>query len=316
MLDICRDLRRLYPPSGEELVFDLTKYSETNPFSNLVLINSLRRYKKDHPELVLRCKPKEQGGYLSHIGFYQAIGIDYGKMPGEARANPNYVPVTRLSFNHTFYYEIEHLASQLAATIQFDKGLQNFLAYIFVETIRNTYEHAGMEKPNVLVAAQNWPSYNMLEVAIADDGCGVKASLEKHFAKEELGLLKYAIRPGISAKSNYRYTMKNDPWRNSGYGLYMIKESALAYNGNFTICSGGYGLRYFISEDGKPIETVYETDYQGTALGIRFRTNLDKDFSKIRRDIQMNGELLAAQTEGAIRSASKSSGGRYHLTID
>lgn len=45
-LQLCKELEQLLPPDDEELIFDFSTYGENNPFSNLVLINSLRRYKE------------------------------------------------------------------------------------------------------------------------------------------------------------------------------------------------------------------------------------------------------------------------------
>ena len=81
------------------------------------------------------------------------------------------------------------------------------------------------------------------------------------------------------------------------------------------LCSGSYALEYMLDENGEMKESVHITDYQGTALCIRFRTDLQKDFGRILNRARTNGELLAARTEGAIRSASKSSSGRYRLKL-
>lgn len=62
-------------------------------------------------------------------------------------------------------------------------------------------------------------------------------------------------------------------------------------------------------------EEVFVTDYTGTALGIHFKTNERGDFKTLLDEIRIKGELLAAQTEGAIRSASKSTSGRCHLKL-
>ena len=309
-LHICKEISRLVPPKDEELAFDITPYGENNPFSNLILINSLRRFKLTHQNAQLKCKPKYTDGYLSHIGFYKACGISIGKEPGEAKASSNYVPITEINLHGTDFYQIiDTRAKELAATLQFDGGLQAMLTYIFVETIRNVFEHANTEK--AFVAAQKWPTRDLVEIAIADAGCGITGSLSKLFANDPEKLLRLACMPGVSAKSNYLYLAKDDPWRNSGYGLYIMKELALAYKGSFILCSGGYAIRY--SREDNPDGKIYETDYFGTAIGLRFRTDTDKNFDKVRNTIVANGQKMAEQMEGAIKTASRSSGGRYHL---
>lgn len=311
-LSICKRLGSIVPDKSEELIFDFSQYRETNPFSNLILINALKEIRTSYPDVLMRVRAKGNDTYLQHIGFYKAIGIAIGKEPGEAVASPNYVPITPVVFDYNFYRNIEHLSDQLACTIHFDERLQTFLSYIFQETIRNVYEHAETNK--ALVAAQNWPTKNMVEVAIVDAGCGIASTLRKRFAKDDLGLLRFALRPGITAGSNFGFFGKDEPWRNSGYGLFNMQQATLACDGSFIICSDGYALRYSI-ENGELQENVYETAYTGTALGLRFRTDIVKDFDKLFYDIKVKGELLAAQTEGAIRSSSKSSSGRYKLKL-
>lgn len=150
-LSICKRLSSLVPDKSEELIFDFSLYRETNPFSNLILINGLKEIRSSYPEVFMRVRPKGNDTYLQHIGFYKAIGIAIGKKPGEAVANPNYVPITPVVFDYNFYRNIEQLSDQLACTIHFDERLQTFLSYIFQETIRNVYEHA--ETNRALVAA-------------------------------------------------------------------------------------------------------------------------------------------------------------------
>lgn len=265
-----------------------------------------------YPNVKMRFQPKEQGGYLSHIGFYQACGIKYGNEVGAAKPSSNYVPITGINlYGGDFYRTIDKTAEQLAATLEFDSGLQQLLTYLFIETIRNVFEHADID--SVYVAAQKWPTQDLLEIAIADAGCGISGSLGKLYATEKIDLLRMACKPGITARSNFRYLERDDPWRNSGYGLYIMKELAIAYNGSFTLCSGCHALRFYKNEYNNVIESVYDTDYAGTAICLRFKTNTDNCFGAVRNQIVSTGQLEAAKIEGAIRTASRSSGGRYHM---
>ena len=92
-----------------------------------------------------------------------------------------------------------------------------------------------------------------------------------------------------------------------------MKELALAYQGSFILCSGGHAIRYYLNEDREMDESVFETDYCGTAIGIRFRTDTNNDFEQVRNQIVERGQVLSEEIRGAIRTASRSSGGRYHL---
>lgn len=311
-LQICKELGELIPSISERLIFDFRSYRENNPFGNLIIINSLRRFRECYQNAQLSGIPKEIDGYLSHIGFYKAIGIDVGKNPGEAKPSNNYVPITEISLKQDDFYErVEQRAYELSTTLRFDSGLREMLKYFFIETIRNAFEHAGID--SVLVAAQKWSSKKIVEIAIADAGCGIHGSLGKKYAMDSTKLLALACEPGISAKSNYHYLDKDDPWRNSGYGLYIMKELTLAYHGSFILCSGGNALRYSNGE-GVLIEEAFDTDYKGTAIGLRFYTDTDLDFCSARKEILEKGEKRARDIKGAIKKASRSSGGRYYFS--
>lgn len=305
-LKIANDIASMHVDDSGITQFNFTKYSENNPFSNLLIANSIRNYcKKNKCELDLI---PNTTNYLSHLGFYQMIGADYGKQLGEAKPSDNYVPITKVTFDSDFYGTIEKKSEELAALFRFDKNLSSFLKYLFVEMIRNTYEHADVEE--LYLSAQKWKSKSLLEIAISDTGCGVCNSLRKYrpyLKKSEEELIRLACEPGVSARSNYSHLDKNDTWRNSGYGLYLMRKLAVAYGGYFLICSGNYALCE--RENGAEI---HKTKYEGTTVAIRIKTNTANDFETVRKRIISDGQEESLRDKTAIRFASKSSGGHYN----
>ena len=305
-LNIASDILSLDLPSTENVLFDFTKYNENNPFSNLLIANSIRVYVMNHKNKC-QLRPNNET-YLSHLGFYQMIGVDYGKQLGEARASDNYVPITKITFGGDFYQTIEEKSKELAALLKSDEQLSDFLEYLFVETIRNVYEHADINE--VYLSAQKWPSKEMLEIAISDTGCGVYNSLRKYRTysdKDEETLIKLACDPGVSSRSNFSYLDRDDAWRNSGYGLYLLRKLSVAYGGSFLICSGNYALR----ENDSGVK-ILKTRYQGTTIAIRIKTDLALDFETVRHAILRTGEAESLDVPTSIHSASKSSGGHYN----
>lgn len=55
----------------------------------------------------------------------------------------------------------------------------------------------------------------------------------------------------------------------------------------------------------------YETAFPGTAIAIRIRTDTNNNFDDLRRQVIREGQAEAKGKEGAIKKASKSSGGDY-----
>ena len=305
-LTIAREISSLPLTETDRVEFDFTDYHENNPFSNLLIANSIRTFRKQHKN---ECWMTPNGeSYLSHLGFYQMIGADYGKELGEARPSDNYVPITKINFCGDFYLTIEEKSKNLAALLKFDKKLSAFLEYLFIETLRNVYEHAEIRE--VFLSAQKWPSKDLLEIAISDTGCGINKSLRKYkpYSHEsEKNLIQMACNPGVTARSNYSYIENGNAWRNSGYGLYLLRKLSVAYGGSFLICSGDYALR----EDASGIK-MCNTEYAGTTEAIRVKTNSQCDFETERERILRTGENESKKDDTSIHSASKSSGGHYN----
>ncbi len=307
VLKMAKDIEAI--DASEGVIFDFNPYGENNPFSNLFLINILRKFRKEHRDVSVRAQPKQTSEYLSHIGFYKSMGIDIGKEPGEATGSSTYTPITRIQFDNG-YDTIDDQAKRLCRVLDFDRPLQRLLRYIFQETIRNVYEHT--ETDAVLIAAQKWPQLNLLEIAIADSGCGVERSLGRlYHNRNEVELIKLACKPGVTAQSNYSITDRQDPLRNSGYGLYVLRSLALAYDGSFIICSGKHAIGSWCDDWGTEHEKVYDTSYPGTILQIRIRTDQGDIYDRVLNEIITRGERESKEMFGTIRRASKSSGGGW-----
>lgn len=297
-----------YIETENDLTINFTQYTENNPFNNLILANSIRNYKENYPRKNISVIPKKNDGYLQHLGFYNMIGMDYGNKVGEANSTSNYVPITKITFDYNFYNTIENKSRELANLLKFDKDLSKFLAYSFIEAIRNVYEHA--ETDTVYIAAQKWPTMNLAEIAIVDSGCGIAKALGKRYpGKNDKQLMYLAALPGVSAQSNHSYLEKDDGWRNSGYGLYALRRLSNIYGGSFLLCSGKIALHQIQGRNA----TKYDTFYEGTAISIRFKTDQKFNFNQKLNHVICEGQEKAKRIKDAIKHASKSSGGKYQL---
>lgn len=109
-------------------------------------------------------------------------------MPGEANGSNNYIPITPIVIDELQKEEIqrgnymvlgdvvEKESGRLARIVDRGNGeLHKLLTYLIREIIRNTPEHA--ETDTVWVCGQYWPSYELAEIAIADEGIGIYNSI-------------------------------------------------------------------------------------------------------------------------------------------
>lgn len=305
-LHIMKEVDEYDFPVSEPISFDFKKFGEITPFNVLTIASYLKSYRSKHPGYQFYLSPKsEENDFLSHLGFYQMIGANVGKAVGEARASLSYVPIKKIDLGEDFYDSIDLRANELAALLSFDKSLETFISYVFVETIRNVYEHS--ETDAAFICAQKWPTKNLVEIAIVDTGVGVaKALLPRFPNRTEKELLYLSAEPGISAQSNHRVLGKHNMWSNSGYGLYALRKLAILYEGSFLLCSGRHAL--WQQQSGV---TEYETAFPGTAIAIRIRTDTNNNFDDLRRQVIREGQAEAKGNAGAIKRASKSSGGDY-----
>lgn len=89
------------------------------------------------------------------------------------------------------------------------------------ELIRNVLEHSQSE--NFWYTGQYQPTKGIVEVAILDEGIGMKKSSMKNrklSIKDDEDAIRLAIQAGISKSGVGR--VGRDEYDNSGFGLYMI----------------------------------------------------------------------------------------------
>ena len=298
----------------DDSLLNLKGMVETNPFNMLVIALSIKRCRPFWGKAsYYPPKNEKTDKYLQYMGFYETCGIPNRDIQRGGRRMGKYICITKIDLSpqgsiSADYDMIEYEAKQLARMFQFDKKLADYLLYCFFEMIRNVYEHAKTN--HVYVCAQYWPMHSLMEIAIADEGCGIQKAMQKRYSNmSEQDLINHAMKPGISALTNHSYLEKDDPYGNSGYGLYITKELALAYGGSFILCSGNYAKRYY-KKGYIPVEKDFSTKFQGTAIAIRFRTDMNIDFNETITKIKDKAESKSKSIEGAIHKASKSSGGK------
>lgn len=290
------------------------------PFGILFTALTLRYLSNPHKNTnELKVHPtSEFCSYAAHIGFFKTINneINFGNAPGEANANQNFTPITKIDLsvyknkdNDEIGVLIENKAKELTDILFDDSNdIKDVLVFLIREILRNIPEHSNAEE--AWYSAQYWRN-GMAEVAIFDNGIGIRKSLKSNMnynsqINSDEDAIKFAMRPGIS--KSFSRCKKNKPrgvWDNSGYGLYMVKEITTKFGGEFGLVSGD---KYFFANGNN--ERWGTTEYNGTAIKIKINRNRinNKDFNKkIIDEITKKAGDLAKQDSIAFSKASKSS---------
>ena len=222
-------------------------------------------------------------GYLSHIGFYQALDVDIGKMPGEAQGGMSYIPITEIKLAQFHFgadrqhvFDLIQKKSNDLATLLIQKrhGTEfDQLSYCIREILRNVADHSGAM--SLWLCGQYYPNLNVVEIAILDEGIGIRKSLSKNSNYKSISdsdALDLAIKAGVSGKASPTDDeIREDPqgiW-NQGYGLYVVSELCRRF-GSFAILSGTACLS-IESRTWEPegAEHTSEAKMKGTAIKIR-----------------------------------------------
>lgn len=296
-----------------KIIINFESLGFIEPFSIALISCELKRFIELRKNTEFSFINYEGKSYPAHMGFFKAIGVDYGNNPGQARGSHNYIPLTIFKVNElkkeARIYDhigelIEEKANNMAKLLLREESgdLVDTLTFALREVMRNVVEHSSSEE--LEICAQYWPQKHEVEIVVLDKGIGIKKSLSNNphlDLEDDRKAIHFALLPSISGKM-YKGVRKriNDQWQNSGFGLYMIGRLARA-GGNFFICSGKSGI---LLKGAK--KTDLNTDFNGTILKVVINTDkvadlrirLDKfreDGSKIAKQIE-NGHIINAST--------------------
>lgn len=281
-----------------ELIIDFSSMGRIEPFTMIYVAKIIREFNKKNVNTKVRCSGFENKTYAANMAFFRAFGLKHGREPNCTDGNDNFVPFTILRVitiideaSQEWEVEqnvIERRSKQLAEILaqQESSDLVDALTFSIRELMRNVFEHS--ESKSIEYCAQYWPTYHQVEIAISDSGIGLKESLKNNpFVQvtSDSDAIQQALMPAVSSK-NYKGAKidRNDPWHNSGFGLYMINRLC-RLGGSFLICSGGHGIK--LNENGKEhIDLGHHC--KGTVvrmvLNVNKITALDKMLTQFRNE--------------------------------
>lgn len=282
-------------PEDDHYEFDATEIEFALPFGMLVTAASIRAFARERllqddnfadRFSIIECGSSD---YISHMGFYQSCGFDLGKEPGEARGSDQYIPITRTQekefaarsnwADNRTGQGIEIAAKEMAQIlVQEERGiLVTALRYSITEMVRNVFEHS--EAKEVWYAAQYWQNSDSVQLAILDEGVGIRSSLRRnpeHRPEDDEEALEIALSPGTSGSS--KRPKKRDVWANLGYGLH-VTSYICRKTGSFYIASGRSCKALFTSESSHNLAMV-----SGTAIGMKTSLHRLKAFQSLKAE--------------------------------
>jgi hypothetical protein len=291
-LQVAADLAQVDPDSGDVINIDFGKTTHFEPFGMLFAGSAVRRlqHRAKAVSATTIITPSEQAaeGIAGHMGFWHSVGLPLGREVGSPAGRSSYLPITRLDVRDLYQKSggtdprgagtVEAEAARLARILAmpYSEPLCEALTYSFRELIRNVLEHAMTA--GIWLAGMSWPKRDYVQIAILDEGRGVRHSLadnpEFRFDTDAQAI-REALKPGVTRnKGRVRSRAELERWAdeghvlplstfdNAGYGLYMLSQFCREA-GQFLITSGSSYLAFVASA-----ELPGSTLHRGTALRL------------------------------------------------
>lgn len=266
---------------SETIVYDYKNMTgRLEPFGMLLVGAKIREIIREYDyaqKIDINFKDKM---YAANMGFFKSVNQDFGKSCYDKRGTNNFIRINCENIKKSYLKAFElgygsdinrYIEKEIAEDISkvLSRGnseIKEVVKFCIVEVVRNIYNHSNSR--DLWYSGQFWPSENMVEIAILDEGDGIYNTLKNNkriIVNNPEEALKFSLVPGVSRNSA---TMKNkEVDDNSGFGLYMIK-SICDVAGSFTLISSGKCLNI---ENGK--QEIWGVDFSGTAIRVRIKTS-------------------------------------------
>lgn len=324
-MEFCTEISGYRVQVDDEIVeIDFNRVGNCDPFPMLMVATAIRNMRKQNGNnqfIARNCN----NDYAKYMKFYNACGIKLGEDVEYSRGNANYSCITKLSIDDLYseshesldYIQetIEKKAKEMSKVLcRNNQDFERWMTFVIRELLRNIPEHS--QSKSIWYCAQYWPRYDLVELAILDEGIGISKSLAdsyefRNLYSNDYEALQLALEPGVSGTfSSSRGSIGTGDWKNSGYGLYMVSQMCAELDASFIIASGDAAIRVS-KEQGEIKQTRYDSYIDGTAIQIRVRPSRNVNYEQIRKNILKRGEELARHKDYTIHSASKSSRGLF-----
>lgn len=288
-------------PEHSSYQIDFSRLTWMEPFGMLYFARQLRTFADARKPARCQAIGHKKHTYAAHMGFFQSFGLDFGNDAGEASGTTAYIPITELRIRDLHVEAgqsqrevqevIEQRCGQLASVLARSGNgpLYETLTYSLREILRNVTEHSNAD--SIWYAAQYWPSKDLVELSILDQGLGIKTTLSRNphlTINTDEDALRLSLLPGISGRAYQGGPkLRTDEWANSGYGLYMTSQIC-ASGGSFVICSGEDGLLFT-----KGVERKLDVGFVGTAIRLCIYTPEVKTLNEALTRLNEQGKVIA-----------------------
>lgn len=235
------------------------------------------------------------GQFLLRIGLPQFLGKQVVSTPWTS--SDRFVALTQVQSSSNIHPCVVSIMKLLAIE---DTEMADAIQYSLVELIRNVVQHAR-SGIGAVVTAVYMPTTGLVDVAVADIGCGIRASLHERYReiKDDITAVKFAMQPHVSG--TFQRGAYESMSSNAGLGLFFIKEIVTRSSGGFFLSSGSMLANLWGNRDGSPGKRYYSakaSGWRGTFALLQMRRDMIGEFDALlQRCREIAAEVRRDPTE-------------------
>lgn len=231
------------PFEGGPCAFDLSEVAFISPSGMVQITAACHALSLNGQKPCITVADHSVRGYLLRSGFFSAVDGVATITPPLPRVltamseyqrgtNPVLIEVTRIASGSGLPNLLDRIVSVLQHRLKYKKQDAFDIAVAISELSQNTFDHNAGSCGFLAMQVYGKGAKRFLEVAVADYGGGLTATLTRnpkyHDIRSDVQAIRRAIQPGVSEH--------DDPTR--GTGLYHLVEITYRHQGSVQIRSG------------------------------------------------------------------------------
>lgn len=206
--------------------------------------------------------------YAARMHLWEAIGLRPPRRRGQERdAVGRFLPIEPLR-SRAHVEDCSDRIADIAQRARATEESRRSLSIAVSELMDNCFSHAGAGNDGLhgLACAQFWPRGNLMQIAIADMGIGVRATFEQADRDEFRSRVQGANCCTLATELGASSKLDNG---HAGYGLALARQLAEQNKGTITVYSGH---EWFHSTRGTCTEGAHAVPWNGTMIVAEFDT--------------------------------------------
>jgi hypothetical protein len=274
MPDVVAMLEPLWDPftQYERVHLDMSQVTFVWPCVITLLTTAVIRLRREGISVdITQPRSRDADDYLNRIDFYELAGMDVHYPWQRHNSAGRFREVVQVQSEHEGEEVVREVMAILDQNMDGIAGVYDAVRHSFLEIVSNVFHHA-QSPTQAVVCAQSYSGLGCVELAVADSGRGIPASLGQNpeladrFSNAAQGIA-LAVEPRTTGRPEY----------NSGEGLFFSLEFVKSNGGEACIHSQDGAL--WVEEGQTEAETT--SFWPGTCVSMRFRTDQPVDVEAV-----------------------------------